>query len=480
MSETASKQSSGGATTAVAGTRTINVGYLARVEGEGGLHVRIKNGRVTGVRLEIFEPPRFFEALLRGRHFSEAPDITARICGICPVAYQMSAVHAMENAYGVEVGGQLRALRRLLYCGEWMESHALHVFMLHAPDFLGYPDAMKMAADYPDIVTKGLKLKKIGNEIMSIVGGREIHPINVRVGGFYRVPQIRELMQLQEKLVWARQAALETVRWTATLDFPEMERDYEFVALRHEDEYAMNEGRLVSSKGLDIPVSEYEQHFREIHVAHSNALQATLDGHAYFVGPMARYNLNYDRLSGIAREAAREAGLGPTCYNPFKSIVIRSVELLHICDEALRIIDEYTVPDQPAIDVETAGPQTGDTGKAPGGQHQPAFVRDSTKYTEQHRVGAARTGYSCTEAPRGILYHRYDLDSDGLILDAKIVPPTSQNQRTIEEDLRVFVSERLDLPTEQLKAQCEQAVRNYDPCISCATHFLTLDIQKEE
>jgi coenzyme F420-reducing hydrogenase alpha subunit len=385
----------------------------------------------------------------------------------------MSSVHAMEDAYGVAVGGQLRALRRLLYCGEWIESHALHVYMLHAPDFLGYPDAIKMAADYPDVVARGLKLKKIGNEIMGIVGGREIHPINVKVGGFFRAPHTSELMQLEEKLVWARQAALETVRWTATLDFPKMERDYEFVALRHEGEYAINEGRLVSNKGLNIPISEYEQNFHEIHVPYSHALQSTMNGHSYFVGPMARYNLNYDTLPAIAREAAREAGLGSTCYNPFKSIIIRSVEMLVACEEALRIIEEYTMPERPALDV---GGSIADADPMPAEQKQ--VVRDGTEYAAEGIGAVARTGYGCTEAPRGILYHRYDLDERGLIVDAKIVPPTSQNQRAMEEDLRAFVSERIDLPTEQLTWQCEQAVRNYDPCISCATHFLKFDIQR--
>jgi coenzyme F420-reducing hydrogenase alpha subunit len=452
-------------------TRTINVGYLARVEGEGGLHVKVKSGRVTDVRLTIFEPPRFFEALLRGRHFTEAPDITARICGICPVAYQMSAVHAMEDAYGVAVGehkgdGPLRDLRRLLYCGEWIESHALHIYMLHAPDFLGYPDAIKMAADFPEAVTRGLKLKKIGNELMTLAGGREIHPINVRVGGFYRAPRIAELLQFEERLVWARQAALDTLRWVAGFDFPRLERDYEFVALRHDHEYPMNNGRLVSNKGLNIPISEYEQHFREIHVPHSNALQSTLHGHSYFVGPMARYNLNYDRLSGLAREAAREAGLGPTCYNPFKSIAIRSVELLYACEEALRIVESYTMPERPYVEVG----RTPDNGQAIEAKAPPAA---------DHAQGAVRTGYGCTEAPRGILYHRYDLDAEGLIVAARIIPPTSQNQMAMEEDLRAFVSERLDLSREELTWQCEQAIRNYDPCISCATHFLRLKIEKE-
>ncbi len=427
-------------------SRTIKVDYLARVEGEGALYLRVKNGQVADVKLKIFEPPRFFEAFLRGRKFTEAPDITARICGICPIAYQMSSVNAMEDALGVQVEGPLRELRRLIYCGEWIESHVLHIYMLHAPDFLGYQDAIQMARDYPEVVQQGLKLKKIGNEIVRLLGGREIHPINVRVGGFYRTPRKRELADLAEQLKWARDAALETVRWTAGLPFPDFQRAYEFVALRHPDEYPLHAGRIVSSSGLDIPVQEYDQHFEEEHVGYSNALQSVLRGRgAYHVGPMARYSLNFDKLSPLAQEAAREAGLGSVCNNPFQSIIVRSVETLYACDEALRIIDEYQEPDRPAVPVE---PRAG-------------------------------VGYGASEAPRGLLYHRYKLDDAGIIQDAKIVPPTSQNQKTIEEDLWDFVPGRLDLPKDELTWQCEQAIRNYDPCISCATHFLKLEIQEE-
>jgi coenzyme F420-reducing hydrogenase alpha subunit len=290
-------------------SRTIKVDYLARVEGEGALYIKIRGDRVEDVKLKIFEPPRLFEAFLRGRHFGEASDITARICGICPVAYQMSAVHAMEDAFGVKVEGQLRALRRLIYCGEWVESHALHIFMLHAPDFLGYEDAIQMAKDHPEIVARALRLKKAGNEIIALIGGREIHPINVRVGGFYKVPDRRDLEGLREKLERARDEAIESVRWVAGLPFPDFEQEYEFVALSHPDEYPFNEGRLVSNRGLDISAREFDEHFIEEHVPHSNALHCALKGRgAYSVGPMVRYSLNFDRLSPLAREAAREAG----------------------------------------------------------------------------------------------------------------------------------------------------------------------------
>jgi coenzyme F420-reducing hydrogenase alpha subunit len=426
-------------------TKTIRVDHLARVEGEGALLIAIEGAEVTDVKLKLFEPPRFFEALLRARHFTEAPDITARVCGICPIAYQMSAVHAMEDACGVSVQGPLRALRRLLYCGEWIESHALHIYLLHAPDFLGYASAIEMAKDHPAIVERGLQLKKAGNEIVALLGARAVHPINVRVGGFYKVPRKPGLAPLAERLKRAREAALATVAWVATFDFPDFERDYEFVALRHPAEYPFNEGRLASSKGLDIAVREFDQHFVEQQVAWSNALHCTLKARgAYLVGPLARFNLNFDRLAPLAQAAARDAGLDGTVRNPFRGIVVRAVEVLHACDEALRIIETYEEPDSPSIAVEPA----------------------------------AAAGHGCTEAPRGILYHRYRIDGEGLIAEAKIVPPTSQNQKTIEQDLRQYVPPRVELPVDRLTWQCEQAIRNHDPCISCATHFLKLELRR--
>lgn len=427
-------------------TKTIKIDYLARVEGEGGLYIRVQDDHVRDVQLKIFEPPRFFEAFLRGRKFYEVPDITARICGICAVAYQMSSAHAMEHACGITVDGQLRALRRLLCCGEWIESHVLHIYLLHAPDFLGYQDAIQMAKDYPDVVKRGLRLKKLGNALTKMLGGREIHPINVKVGGFYRVPTRDELRSLVPELEWARRAALETVYWTSTLPFPQFERDYEFVALRHPDEYPFDEGRLASNKGLNIDISEFNDYFIEEHVERSTALHSkTKQDDTYLVGPLARYNLNFDKLPSKVQAIARDIGFEPEVNNPFKSIVVRGIETLYACDEALRIIEQYEMPDKPFVEVK---PRAG-------------------------------VGYGCTEAPRGILHHRYAIDADGVIQEAQIVPPTSQNQKMIENDVWHFVETALDLPDDQLTWQCEQVIRNYDPCISCATHSFKLEIERE-
>jgi sulfhydrogenase subunit alpha len=425
--------------------RQIDVEYLARVEGEGAMHLKLEDDKVTDLKFKIFEPPRFFEALLRGRRFHEAPDITARICGICPIAYQMSACNAMESAAGVEIPAELQRLRRLIYCGEWIESHGLHVYFLHAPDFLGYESGIAMAAEFPERVESGLRLKKLGNDIMTLLGGREIHPINVKVGGFYRVPERRELDALVADLAWGLDQAVETVRWVSGFDFPDFERDYEFVAVHSPDEYAIHQGRIVSNRGMDIAPSQWPDVFEEEHVEWSNALHARIKSRgSYHVGPMARYTLNHDQLTPRAREEAERAGLGETCMNPFKSIIVRAVEMVFAFEEALAIIEGYERPALPAVPV------------------QPVSAK----------------GHGVSEAPRGILYHRYEVDEDGLITDAQIVPPTSQNQLSIEDDLRSYVDGRTHLEDDTLRWQLEQAIRNYDPCISCSTHFLDLTVER--
>jgi coenzyme F420-reducing hydrogenase alpha subunit len=423
--------------------RTIHVDYLARVEGEGAFHVKMKGNEVEEVQLKIFEPPRFFEGFLEGRDFSEAPDITARICGICPVAYQTSSINAMESALHVKVPEYIQQVRRLVYCGEWIESHALHIYLLHAPDFLRYQDAIAMAKDHPEAVQRGLRLKKVGNEILRVLGGREIHPINIKVGGFYQLPKKAELQALTNGLKQARDDAQETVRWVSQFSFPELERSYECVSMIHPNEYPMGQGSLTSTSGLTISADEWENHFEEYHLPYSTSLYARIKPNTtYLVGPMARYNLNHDKLSPIVQEAARAIGFEERCRNPFRSIIVRALETLYACDEALRLIDMY--------DAERLAPSVSITGRA---------------------------GHGCgfSEAPRGLLYHRYTLDDQGRIENAKIAAPTSQNQKVIEEDLFDLVKSNSTLSDDELTLKCEQAIRNYDPCISCSTHFLKLE-----
>jgi sulfhydrogenase subunit alpha len=428
------------------GDRTLQAKGLARVEGEGSMYVRVSDGLVEEVRLDIYEPPRFFEAFLAGRSYTEPPDITARICGICPVAYQTSACQAIEDACGVRLGGPLADLRRLLYCGEWIGSHALHIYMLHAPDFLGYPGVVEMAADHREIVERGLALRRAGNAIMEQLGGRAVHPVNVRVGGFYRVPPASELAPLAALLRGALADALDTVQWVSDFDFPDFNCDHEMLSLQQPGRYPIEQGTLVSTGGLAFGAAEFEQYVIEEQVPHSTALHARLAGRdgPYLTGPLARYTLNSQWLTPLAAEAARAAGLGAACRNPFRSIVVRAVEVVCAIEEALAIIEAYQRPDQPFLPV----------------------------------TARAGTGYGVSEAPRGVLYHRYDLDAAGIVRAARIVPPTAQNQAAIQDDLRGFVQARIELDDQQLTAQCEQAIRNYDPCISCATHFLHLAVDR--
>jgi sulfhydrogenase subunit alpha len=426
--------------------KTIKVDYLARVEGEGALRIRFRGDEVRDVELRIFEPPRFFEAFLRGRHFAETPDITARICGICPVAYQMSACAAVEDALALRIPEHIRDLRRLIYCGEWIESHALHMFMLHTPDFLGFDGALEMAKTHRDAVKTGLAIKSAGNELIRAVGGREVHPINVRVGGFYSLPPATELRALMPTLQSARDRALEALEWMSTFVFPDFERDYEFVALRGEDSYPFIGQRLISSKGIDIAARQFDETFEERQVPYSNALQSAVRARGHYVcGPLSRFNLNFDLLSSTAAEAARRARLAAPCRNPFRSILVRCVETIEAFEQALAIIERYDGAGAPYVEADAH----------------------------------AGTGYGFSEAPRGTLYHRYRIDDAGLIADATIIPPTSQNQASMEDDLREIAPRMLALDHRAATRLAEHAVRNYDPCISCATHFLNLTVERE-
>ncbi len=426
-------------------TRTIEVNQLARVEGESSLKVVIDGADVRDVQLAIFEPPRYFEALLEGRSHREAPDITARICGICPVAYQMTAVHALEQGSGVSMPPALAALRRLLYCGEWIESHALHIHMLHAPDFFGHADAIELARLAPDAVKRGLAMKKTGNALVALIGGREIHPINVRVGGFYKLPTAAQLEAMLPDLTAGRDAAAETVRWVSGLPFPDYETDAVLVALRNDREYPMNHGRIGSTSGLDILMEEFNDEFEERQASYSNALQAVLaDGGNYLTGPLARIALNFEQLTPTCRSLAAEAGIEGGTRNPYKSIIVRALEVLYAFEEAIRIIEDTTLPAEASVPVTCA-----DT----------------------------RACWA-TEAPRGLLFHHYNVDGSGNIAKAQIVPPTSQNQLVIEEDLARVIRNHLDEEDPALARYCEDAVRNHDPCISCATHFLKVNIER--
>lgn len=430
-------------------TRIIEVGALTRVEGEGALRVFMEGNSVVDVQLAIYEPPRFFEALLRGRPLEETPDITARICGICPIAYQMTSVHALEQALGIQISPEIRQLRRLLYCGEWIESHGVHMHLLHIPDFFGCQSSIELARKFPAEVNRGLRLKKIGNELLAVLGGRAVHPVNVTVGGFYRSPRKSEVRKLVDEFKWGLEAAIDTARWVASFEYPDFERECEMIALQHDQEYPMNEGLIASTASEQTRISpqEFERTFEEVHVSHSTALQSKriASGRSYYVGPLARINLNRSRLAPMAYELSQQLPIRWPCFNPYQALVARGIEVVHAFEEALGILERYE-------------------------ECQPARVNYEP---------VAGEGCWATEAPRGLIYQRYRTTEDGKVAFAKIVPPTSQNQRQIELDLLHLLPRQMGQDDTETALACERLIRSYDPCISCSTHFLRLEIVRK-
>ncbi|MDZ7595402.1 MAG: nickel-dependent hydrogenase large subunit [Thiobacillus sp.] len=426
-------------------TVAIHVPVLARVEGEGALDLRIDDGNITQLRLRIFEPPRFFEKFLEGRHYTEIPDMVARICGICPVAYQVTAAQALEALFGVELDPWARAMRRVFYCGEWIQSHSLHIHLLAAPDFFGCSSAIELAKIAPDEVRRGLRIQALGNELMDLFGARSVHPVGVRIGGFHGAPPLARVREVREKLRAALPEAEALIRWTAGIAVPQDDQAFVSVAMRHAGDYAIERGLIGTSDGLRIEADAFDAHFAEQHQAHSTALFSSYHGQPYLVGPLARLNLNHERLPEPVKALLAESGLVLPNRNLFHSLVARAVEILLALYEALRLLDAYRVPDSPWVPVSP-------------------------------RAGVAT---SCTEAPRGLLWHRYEMDDDGRVVNARIVPPTSQNQARIEADLRLsLLNFGLDHPDDALRLHCEKVIRNYDPCISCATHFMRMNVER--
>jgi coenzyme F420-reducing hydrogenase alpha subunit len=434
--------------------RSIRVPILTRVEGEGALNIRLCGSRIEQIELNIYEPPRFFEALLRGRSIEDVADITSRICGICPIAYQVTAVQALETILGIRIPEPIASLRRLVYCAEWIESHVLHIHLLHAPDFFDCHSGIDLAKKFPDQVKRGLKLKQLGNRILEVLGGRAIHPINIAIGGFYRLPKTSQLTDLIPELQKALQEAIDAARWLGNLPFPDFTAPYHYVSLIETDRYPIESGRVAIGSDQTIGLELYETHFQEVQVPHSTALQSKFlgaDGAStdYFVGPMARLYHNQERLGPQSKRLADELRFDARRCNPYQSILARAIEVVHAFEEALRIVQ--------ALQDGSLG------GLAPRVSYEPH----------------AGMGMSATEAPRGLIFHRYQIDDAGNVVFAKIVPPTSQNQARIEADLRLLLEQIHRDSDPSIALACERLVRCYDPCISCSTHFLKVKIQRE-
>lgn len=418
-------------------TKTIEVNYIARVEGRGALNINIsKEGKIQDLRFRIHEPPRFFEAFLIGRRYTEMMELTSRLCGICPVAHQITALRAVENAIGLEPSDQTKDLRKLLAISAHIQSHVLSMYFLSLPDLLGYESTLAMTKDHLDVIKRGLKLKKLGNDISDLIGGRAVHPVTAVVGGFTALPNKNKLQVIRKRLVEAKNDAVETVDLFSKLTIPQFVRKCEHVAISNPKSYAINIGRFRSTEGLNIHESEYRDYISEKQVPYSTALHSQLKTKGSFmVGPLPRVNLNFGQLSSDAKQAAKRSGVKFPNYNPFVSHLARAIELVHSIDESIEIIDRVPLK-------------------------------------EERRDIDCRAGFGAaiTEAPRGSLYHSYVLDNNGIIRKADLVPPTAHNANNVEKDMHEFLGTMLDEPVEEIKLKCEMLVRAYDPCISCSTH----------
>lgn len=425
---------------------SINVPILARVEGEGALELHIRNRKIKTLKLKIYEPPRLFEQFLEGRSYTDVLDFVARICGICPVAYQMSSAQAIEHCFGIQPTPWVRTVRRLFYCGEWLESHSMHIHFLALPDFLGFKSVPEMAKVYPDEVRRGMRLQALGNDLIKLLGGRSVHPVGACVGGFYKAPDCSAINIMLDKVKARLDDCEALIRWIAGLSLPDNSHEFTSVSLYHPTEYPINEGRLVSDHGLNISIEEFDTYFKESQVPYSNALHCLLQGKPYLVGPLARLNNCFGHLPVPIHLLLHDLKINVPSRNMYHSIIARAVEIYYAVLESIRILEQYKVPNQSHPEV---APHAG-------------------------------VGFGCTEAPRGMLWQRYEFDDEGLVTSARIVPPTSQNQARIEEDLRISLSQfGLDKDEDILRSYSEMIIRNYDPCISCSTHFLKIKVNRD-
>lgn len=429
-------------------SKVIKIDYLSRVEGESGFFIEIRDGKVSNLEIRVFEAPRFFESFLRGRPYQDAIDFTARICGICPVAYQMSSVHAIEKVLGLEVSNSVKDLRRLMYCAEWISSHSLHVYMLHGPDFYGLESAWE-GRDYLPRLKKGLGFKRLGNELLAIIGGRSIHPVNVKLGGFFRTPDIKRLSDLLPALEKAFEDTIDEIKWTSSLRFKDDYQDREFISLRNDSEYPMNYGYVSSSKGLNTTMEAFLNGIEEYQRSYSTALFSGIrrggELQPYLVGPLSRLNLNYDRLPEEIKDIIEDSGIEIPLFGMDRSIIARVIEIAYAFFEAIRIIK--------------------------GLKERESL---STEFEANQEPFELHTGVATwiTEAPRGMLIHRYELDDKGRIVNCRIIPPTSQNLAMIELDIRYLIESKIDIEKGQLKKLIASLIRSYDPCISCSVHLV--------
>ena len=418
----------------------INVHHVTRVEGHGNIVVDVKNGVMQRVEFEIVESPRFFESMLRGRKWHEAPYITSRICGICAVGHAQASINALEEALDVTPSEQTLTLRRLLFNAETMQSHWLHVFFLAAPDFFGAGSALALVGDHPDVVKMALRLKKLANDLADMICGRKVHPIAMKVNGFSSLPTEEQFRSIHERLVAAREDVAATVELLKTVEIPEFDNETEYVALHLPDEYAWISGCIRTSDGYDYDVKDYLKVAQESSVPHSTAKHTRHARDSYMVGALARTKINFDVLRPEAQATATELGLHAGTVNPYMNNVAQIVETVHCLEDSIDLVE--------------------------------GFVQNPLKREPRDVKTRAGRGIGAAEVPRGLLFHEYEIDEDGAITKANCIIPTGQNLANLENDMKALVPQIMDRSRDEITLALEMLVRAYDPCISCSTHYL--------
>ncbi len=423
----------------------VDVHYITRVEGHGNIVVDAENGELKRCELQIVETPRFFEAMLRGRPYTEVTHIVSRICGICSVGHQMTSLQALEAALGVTPSEQTQLLRKLIFHGEILDSHVLHAYMLVAPDFFGVGSVIPLAGSHPEVVLRALRMKKLAGDLCAAIGGRHTHPLTLKVGGFSHLPTKSQLEQLRAEFEAARADVDATVELFQSLKMPDFERETEYIALRKPAEYAFIGGTIASTDGVERPVADYREVTNEHLIPHSTAKHTRHKREAYMVGALARFNVNHDLLHPKAKAAAEALGLKPICTNPYMNTVAQVVEIAHCIEDGIQLIDTL-------------------------------LMRGIQDEVPNVRVRAGKGAGAC-EVPRGVLFHEYTVGDDGRIVGANCIIPTGQNLANIEADMRALVPRILDRAQDQIRLMLEMLVRAYDPCISCSTHMLDVKFE---
>lgn len=433
----------------------INVHHVARVEGHGNIVIDVKNGELKTVELQIVEAPRFFEAMLKGRRYPEPPQITARICGICAVGHTTASLRGLEDALGIEPSTQTLLLRKAILEAEILQSHVLHYYFLVAPDFFKVPSVIPLAGSHPEVIKRALRMKKLADDVITVIGGRHPHPISMVIDGFTRIPTESELRgllgQLKESL---DKDVPPTLDLFASLKFPDFERKTDYVSLKHPDEYASYDGLIFSSETGETQPRDYKNKVKEEVVLHSSAKHAKGPFKPYMVGALARFNNNSAQLSPAAKAAAKKLGLSAPCHNPYLISAAQVVESVHNLERMIYYFEELLrmgLKDESTVRQTLAG------------------------WSAKLPAVKKCWGVGAVEVPRGVLFHEYRIDDDGLISGANCIIPTGQNLANIEADMRELVPQILDKSREEITLLLEMLVRAYDPCISCSAHLLTVD-----